>query len=122
MGAGLLLLAFILLAGCGKNDVRRNAAEMTGGNPDRGPILVGKYGCGACHLISEVQGAKGLVGPSLDGIGSRVRLAGQLPNTPDNMIRWVRDPQSIERGTAMPNLGVTEQDGRDLAAFLYTLR
>lgn len=119
---GGLLLAAVLLAGCGRNDVRRSAAQITGGDPDRGAALVGKYGCGTCHLISEVKGAKGLVGPPLDGIASRVYLAGQLQNTPENMIRWIRVPQSIERGTAMPNLGVSEQDGRDLAAFLYTLR
>ena len=116
------LLAALLLAACGWNDIRKDAARRTGGNPDRGPVLVGKYGCGTCHTISEVPGAKGLLGPPLDGIGSRVHLAGQLPNTPENMMRWIRDPESIERGTAMPNLGVTEQDSRDLAAFLYTLR
>ena len=119
---GGLLLAAVLLAGCGRNDIRKNAALMTGGNPDRGPVLVNRYGCGTCHMISEVPGAKGLVGPPLDGIARRAYLAGQLPNTAENMIRWIRHPQSIERGTAMPNLKVTEQDGRDLAAFLYTLR
>lgn len=120
-GGGLLLVA-ILVAGCGRNDIRKNAALMTGGNPDRGPALVDRYGCGTCHTISEVRGATGLVGPPLDGIARRVYLAGQLPNTAENMIRWIRHPQSIERGTAMPDLKVTEQDGRDLAAFLYTLR
>ena len=119
---GRLLLAALLLAGCGRNEIRKNAARMTGGNPDRGPALVDRYGCGTCHTISEVRGATGLVGPPLDGIARRVYLAGQLPNTADNMIRWIRHPQSVERGTAMPDLKVTEQDGRDLAAFLYTLR
>jgi cytochrome c len=118
--AGLFLIA--ILAGCGRNDIQRNAIRMTGGNPDRGPVLVDRYGCGTCHTISAVRGATGLVGPPLDGIARRVYLAGQLPNTAENMIRWIRHPQSIERGTAMPELKVTEQDGRDLAAFLYTLR
>jgi cytochrome c1 len=49
-------------------------------------------------------------------------LAGQLPNTPDNMMRWLREPQKVESGSAMPDLNVTESDARDMAAFLYTLR
>jgi len=49
-------------------------------------------------------------------------LAGKLTNTPQNLIRWIRDPRGIEPSTAMPNMGVTEQAGRDIAAFLYTLR
>jgi cytochrome c1 len=62
------------------------------------------------------------VGPPLDNIGSRTMLVGRRPNTPANLMRWIRDPQGIEPGTAMPEQGVTEQDGRDIAAYLYTLR
>lgn len=117
-----LLLALGMWACGSSKDVELNARRMTGGDPSRGPALVRKYGCGSCHIIEEMPEAKGLVGPPLTGIAKRVYLAGQLPNTPENMMRWIRDPQSIERGTAMPDVGVTEQDGRDLAAFLYTLR
>ena len=49
-------------------------------------------------------------------------LAGKLPNQPENMIKWIREPQEVSPGTAMPQLGVTEQDGKDIAAYLYTLR
>lgn len=45
-----------------------------------------------------------------------------LRNTPDNMIHWIRYPQSVVSGNAMPNLGVTDQDAHDIAAYLYTLR
>jgi cytochrome c1 len=79
-------------------------------------------GCAACHVIPGVRGADGKVGPPLTGIGSRIMIAGQVPNTPDNLIRWIRDPQAIEPGTAMPNLGVSEPTARDIAAYLYTLR
>ena len=119
----LLTLAVVVgLIGCGPSQVERNAAAMTGGHPQRGRAVILKYGCNACHLIPGVPEARGLVGPSLEGIASRVYLAGEVNNTPQNLIRWIRDPQGIEPRTAMPNMGVTEQDGRDIAAFLYTLR
>jgi cytochrome c2 len=120
LGAGLAL-AVALLCGC-EGDVERTAAAMTGGSPQRGRTIIRRYGCETCHSIPGVEGARGLVGPPLDNIGSRAILAGRLSNTPDNLMRWIRDPQGIEPGTAMPVLGVTEQDGRDIAAYLYTLR
>jgi len=121
----LILIAFLMalaLGACGESEVEKNARQMTGGDPGHGAVLVRKYGCNACHMIPGVPGAKGKVGPTLDGIASRVYLAGKLNNTPQNLIRWIRDPQGVSKGTAMPNMGVTEQEGRDLAAFLYTLR
>ena len=119
-GVGLGL-ALTLLCGC-YGDVEETAAAMTGGSPTRGKEVIRRYGCEACHSIPGIVGARGQVGPPLDGIGNRTYLAGQLTNTPENLIRWIRDPQGIEPGTAMPELGVTEQDGKDIAAYLYTLR
>ncbi|HEX3554103.1 MAG TPA: c-type cytochrome [Thermoanaerobaculia bacterium] len=114
-------LALLALCGCG-GSVERQAAAMTGGEPGRGKVLVRKYGCESCHTIPGVSGADGTIGPPLDGIAKRSYLAGRLPNEPQNMIRWIRDPQAIEPGSAMPEMGITERDGRDIAAFLYTLR
>jgi cytochrome c2 len=116
-----LALALLALCGCG-GSVERQAAAMTGGEPGRGKVLVRKYGCESCHTIPGVSGADGTIGPPLDGIAKRSYLAGRLPNEPQNMIRWIRDPQAIEPGSAMPEMGINEQDGRDIAAFLYTLR
>jgi cytochrome c len=120
--AGVLLLLLAGLTACGPSQAERNAASMTGGHPERGPALIRRYGCNACHVIPGVDGARGQVGPPLGGIANRVYLAGQLTNTPQHLMLWIRDPQGVEKGTAMPNLGVTEQDGRDIAAYLYTLR
>lgn len=119
--AALALLA-IFLPGCGQKRIKEQAARMTGGDPDRGPALIQKYGCSSCHLIPGIEGARGMIGPPLNGIASRTYLGGQLPNTPDNMLRWILDPQSIERGTAMPNTGVSDIEARHIAAYLYTLR
>src|SRR5438093_1229200 len=66
--------------------------------------------------------ASGRVSPSLAGVASRAVIAGRLANTPDNLIRWIRDPQGVSPGTVMPNMGVGETDARDIAAYLYTLR
>lgn len=116
------LLAFAL-AGCGtwQSDAAK-ARAMTGGEPERGREAIRRYGCSSCHTVPGVDGARGLVGPSLAGIADRVYLAGSLPNTPANLIRWTRAPQQIQPGNAMPDLGVTEADGKDIAAYLYTLR
>lgn len=66
-------------------------------------------------------GANSLVGPPLDRMAKRIYVAGTLPNTPDNLIRWLREPQTLAPFTAMPDLGVSERDARDMAAYLYTL-
>jgi len=127
-GAGLALALALAgsLVGCDSNGgpsaIEKKAAEMTGGVPSRGKDIIRRYGCSTCHTIPGVEGARGQVGPSLEGIASRAYLAGKLPNTPANMIKWIRTPQDVQPGTAMPELGVTEQDGKDIAAYLYTLQ
>ena len=95
---------------------------MPGGESQRGKGAIERYGCGACHLVPGVSGARGKVGPSLAGIARRASLAGELANTPDNLLRWIENPQAVKPGTMMPNLGVSEPDARDIAAYLYTLR
>jgi cytochrome c len=120
----VVLTAAPLAAACtGAHDVEaREAAEITGGDPARGPALMRKYGCQSCHTIPGVVGADGLVGPPLAGIASRSYIAGVLPNAPDNMLRWIQDPKLVDSLTAMPNTGVTPSDARHIAAYLYTLR
>ncbi len=127
LAAAGLVLALLAgsLAGCENgvpSEVERKAAAMTGGQPSRGKDVIRHYGCSTCHTIPGIEGARGQVGPSLAGIASRAYLAGKLPNTPANMIKWIREPQEVQPGTAMPELGVTEQDGKDIAAYLYTLQ
>jgi len=80
------------------------------------------FGCGSCHEIRGVTGAHGKVGPPLTGVADRSIIAGELANTPENMVRWIRDPVAIEPNTAMPNLHVIEPTARDMVAYLYTLR
>jgi cytochrome c2 len=92
------------------------------GDPVAGTHQIQRYGCGACHAIPGVPGAHGAVGPPLGGIASRRIIAGRLPNTPDNLIHWIENPQAVEPGNVMPDLGVSAADARDIAAYLYTLK
>ena len=110
------------LSSCQQAELERKAEAMTGGSPRRGKAAISKYGCGACHTIPGVEGAAALVGPNLDQVASRMYVAGVLPNTPDNMIRWVQHPRDVDPLTAMPNLGVGDQDARDIVGYLYTLK
>lgn len=122
--AALCLLSMLLLlslSAC-NGDAERAAAEMTGGTPANGREAIRRYGCSACHTIPGISGANGMVGPPLGQVASRVYLAGRLQNTPDNMVRWIQNPRGVDDKTAMPNLGVTDADARDIASYLYTLK
>ena len=103
-----------------RTQLRAHAAATTGGDPRRGEAMFIQYGCGSCHALRNVRTATGMVGPPLDGIALRMIVGGHLSNTPDNMQRWIRDPQHVAPGTAMPDLHVGAGDARDITAFLYT--
>ena len=103
-----------------RDRMRMHAAMAAGGDPVRGESMFIQYGCGSCHAMSGVRTAVGNVGPPLDGIATREIIAGHLANNPPNMETWIRDPQHVSPGTAMPDLRVGEEDARDITAFLYT--
>jgi cytochrome c len=113
------LMCLALLGGCNR---QTPTAAFTGGDPARGKAQMVAYGCGSCHVIPGVPGARGLVGPPLTKFAHRTFIAGEVPNNSQFLVRWISVPQSIEPGTAMPNLGVTEHQARDMAAYLYTLK
>ena len=119
----LASIAAALATACGRPSLaEREAMALTGGEPRRGRTLARSYGCGSCHRIPGVAGATGTVGPPLESVAVRSYLAGRLPNTPANLIRWVQHPHAIDPHTAMPELGMTDADARDVAAYLETLR
>ena len=119
-------LAAVLVAcaaACRDADGENAAAAMTGGgDPARGRAAIERYGCASCHTIPGVRGADALVGPPLTQVASRSYIGGVLTNSPENMLRWLRDPRAVDGLTAMPNVGLTEQDARDIARYLYTLK
>jgi len=77
--------------------------------------------CSACHRVPGVPAAMGDIGPTLKGIAKRPLIAGKLPNTSPNMIRWLMHPQQVSPGTTMPDIGLTEDQARKLASYLSTL-
>ena len=105
-----------------KRQAWEGAATATHGDPLAGQGKVTAYGCGGCHQIPGVEGASGQAGPSLKGFAGRTYVAGRLTNTPDNVQAWVAHPRQIDPQTAMPELGLTRADARDITAYLYTLR
>jgi cytochrome c len=125
IGIGQILIgvaiALIPLSGCRGAGAEPTYIVATGGTASEGERLIRQYGCGSCHTIPGVRAARGLVGPPLISFGRRTFIAGHVPNSPDNLVRWIMGPQSIDAGTAMPTLGLTEQQARDVAAYLYTL-
>jgi len=96
-------------------------SAITRGDPQRGRELAQTKGCGGCHEIPGTRGPQGNVGPSLAKIATRVYIAGVLLNSPEHLVQWLLDPPRIDPKTAMPNVGLSEQEARDVAAFLYTL-
>ena len=121
-----LVIVVILLAGYSRNEVQRRydikaAVRATGGDPHRGKNTIRYYGCSSCHTIPGIQEANGKVGPPLTEFALRVYIAGLVPNTPENLRRWIMHPHSIEQHTAMPEMAVSDSDSRDIAAYLYTL-
>ena len=112
------------LAG-GRQDQQCGATEpvtSAAADPERGRIALTQYACNACHRVPGVTGSDVHVGPPLAGIASRGLIAGNVPNTTERLVRWIRNPQSIDPLTAMPDMKVNERDARDMAAYLGTLR
>jgi cytochrome c len=121
LGAATLALAFSCVVGCEGGRIDPATHANTGGSSDHGEALILGAGCGACHVIPGVRGARGVVGPPLTSFARRTFIAGVLPNAPANLVRWLVDPRLTNPKTAMPNLNLTEHDARDIAAYLYTL-
>jgi cytochrome c2 len=105
------------LAACSKRPP--DSDPLTGGNPRLGQQLIARYGCAACHEIKGIAHADSKVGPSLTEMRSQSYVAGVLPNSASNLIKWIQHPRAIDPKTAMPELGVSEGEARDMAAYLY---
>ncbi len=115
------VFAFVsLVSAC--SGAEQQANNLTGGDAERGNVSIRKYGCGSCHTIPGVTGAHSQVGPDLSGLARRAYIAGVLTNSPEHLVAWIENPQAVDDKTAMPNMGVTALDARDIAAYLYTLR
>lgn len=118
-GTAVLVL---IITGCGFLTSSQDArVEETGGNISRGEDLVRQNGCMACHSIPNMGSVQDGYGPDLDGFAHRRLIGGSAENTPDVLIQFLMSPQTVVPGTGMPTLGLTEDESRDIASWLYTL-
>jgi mono/diheme cytochrome c family protein len=127
VGAALLLSAAVAVATlwfARRDRVRHESDVVTGGVGARAIPIMTANGCAGCHTIPGVPGAQGQVGPRLDGsLAARVYIGGGgLANNPENLIRWIRSARQINPHATMPSTRITEQQARDIAAYLYALR
>lgn len=122
VGGSVGLVCCCLLAGCMGGQTMRAHGVATGGQSDRGRQVIAEYRCGACHMIPGIRGADGVFGPPLNRMAVRSYIGGLFPNNPANLIRWVMSPHAMKPKTAMPDLGLSDQQARDVTAYLETLR
>lgn len=122
LGCGAVALLAIVSA-CAPGDSPRaeSPALASAGRPDAGRDAIVVHGCGSCHRIPGVPNARSLVGPPLDSWSGRSFIAGTLPNSQENLQRWLTDPQAVRPGSAMPTIDLTEQEVADITAYLFTL-
>jgi cytochrome c1 len=107
----------LLFAGCAPEP--DYVPRVVGGDAKRGRVALVRYECGVCHVIPGIGGSTGQVGPALDDYARRPYLAGKFPNEPDGLVRWLVDAPSMAPMTAMPAMPMSEQEARDIAAYLY---
>ena len=112
----------LLASACDTRDMpAQPASSGTIGNAERGQRLLAQFQCGACHQIPDVPAARSHMGPSLANMGKQSYIAGQFPNQPETLVRWIVDPQAMQPGTLMPAMGVSPGQARDMAAYLQGL-
>jgi mono/diheme cytochrome c family protein len=85
---------------------------------EQAQITLRQYACDTCHVMENVVGPNTHVGPPLMQFHRRKFIAGILPNTRENLVRWIMDPQDVSPHTLMPDMGVTEPHARTMARYL----
>jgi cytochrome c1 len=119
--ASAFLLASLLALGACKPPPS-DPQPIAGADPAAGRKLAAAVGCGACHALPGIDWPKGRVGPDLAGFADQTLIAGRLPNRPDLLAAYVRNAPALTPGTTMPAMPLSEEEARDVAAYLYTLR
>jgi cytochrome c oxidase subunit 2 len=98
------------------------ARQPTGADAVAGGQLIQTIACGGCHAIRGTA-MKGVFGPDLTHFGSRSGIAAfTLPNTPQNLLAWLQDPQKVKPGCKMPLIPLPLQSQQQLVAYLEELK
>jgi cytochrome c oxidase subunit II len=100
----------------------RAAPAPAGDQAMRGEQLFGQYACGSCNLIAGTP-HQGLGAPALTNFASRETISsGVVPNTPEHLAAYLRDPQAVKPGVLMPNFRLTDDEVSALVAYLTGLK
>ena len=101
---------------------QKPAAKPTGAAAVAGEQVIGSVGCGSCHAIRGTT-LKGTFGPDLTHFGSRGGIAAYtLKNTPENLLKWIQDPQGVKPECKMPNVPLPLAQQQQLVAYLEELK
>jgi cytochrome c oxidase subunit 2 len=99
-----------------------SAPEPTDASAMRGRDVFTQRTCIMCHTIGGTP-AGSRVGPELTHVATRPSLAaGVLPNTRENLARWITNPQLIKPGVKMPPNPLSPSDMKALLDYLETLK
>ena len=97
-------------------------AAPASGSAAQGLALFQEYSCVSCHAINGTA-AEARVAPDLTHFASRRKLgAGMADNTPENLRRWLTDPQQVKPGVKMPNFKFTTKQLTQLVDYFETLK
>ncbi|UVI39625.1 c-type cytochrome [Qipengyuania spongiae] len=116
---GLPILLIASVAGCKQPPASRYTPDTESAR--RGRDAIERVGCAACHEIPGIHWPQGRTGPSLVGFDDFGPIAGSLPNTPENLAAFVRNAPAAKPGSTMPAMPLSEDEARDVAAYLYGL-
>lgn len=116
--SGVLLGLALVIGGMGPSHAAPAGSMLSqDASAERGRALFNLY-CVACHRLDGVPLATGAVGPDLTAFKSQGLIAGAVPNTPENLARYLANPATVKRDTMMPPLGLSSAQISDLVAFL----
>jgi cytochrome c oxidase subunit 2 len=100
---------------------RRDARPPVGAQATAGAEVIQQLACVGCHAVRGTPLA-GRSGPDLTHVASRTTIAAvTLPNTPESMRIWLKDPQAVKPGNLMPTIPLTDQQLDQLVAYLEGL-
>ena len=125
LAVGLALVMMNSAFSSDRTEVKVAASEFApGGQAAEGARIIASKPCGACHTIPGVPGAQATIGPNLAGVGSRTKIAGGAVDNrgPNDLKAWIMNPGGLKPGTAMPNLGLSDDEATKIVAFLVTLK
>jgi cytochrome c oxidase subunit 2 len=105
------------------NQQKKPAQQDFSGDPTaaEGQTVFLHNACINCHTISGTA-ATGRFGPDLTHLASRDTIAsGPIKNTPENLRKWIDNPDTMKPGSLMPAMHLNDHDLDVITAYLTQL-